>query len=69
MTINEKVKLLREEMGLNGLTTSRLIGINPNVLRFIEVGRNKPSADLIVKICKFFNVSADWLLGLKEERN
>ena len=69
MSINEKIKLLRTEKGLNGLQTSKLLGINPTALFYIENNRNKPGADLIIKICKLFEVSSDWLLGLKEERN
>lgn len=69
MSINEKIRFLREEKGLNGLKTSQALGINATVLHNIEKGRNNPSMDMIVKICNFFNVSADWLLGLKEERN
>ena len=29
-------------------------------------GQAKPSADLIIRICKEYNVSADWILGLSD---
>lgn len=69
MSINEKIKTLRLERGLNGLKTSQALGIQATVLHNIEKGRNLPSAEMIIKLCNFFNVSSDWLLGLKEERN
>ena len=69
MSINEKIKTLRLERGLNGLKTSKALGIQATVLHNIEKGRNLPSAEMIIKLCNFFNVSSDWLLGLKEERN
>ena len=69
MSINERIKTLREEKGLNGLKASQALGINATVLHHIEKGRNLPSAEMIIKICNLFNVSVDWLLGLKEERN
>lgn len=69
MSVNEKIRFLREEKGLNGLKTSQALGISATVLYHIENGRNNPSMNMIIKICNFFNVSADWLLGLKEERN
>lgn len=69
MSINEKITLLRTERGLNGLKCCSELGINATVLHHIEKGRNLPSAELIIKICKYFNVSSDWLLGLKNERN
>ena len=30
--------------------------------------KHTPSTRVIFNICRYFNVSADWLLGLKEER-
>ena len=69
MSITEKIILLKNEKGLNTLQLSNDLGINNTTIYYIEKGRNLPSAELIVKICKYFNVSSDWLLGLKEERN
>lgn len=69
MTINERIKQLRLETTMNGLQVSRMLGINATVLHNIEKGRNLPGADMIVKLCKFYNVSADYLLGLKKEKN
>lgn len=31
-------------------------------------GRCEPDIEMIVGICKYFNVSADWLLGLSDVR-
>ena len=69
MSINEKIILLRKENGLNTLQLSNALGIGNSAMYHIEKGRNLPSAEMIIKICNFFNVSSDWLLGLKEERN
>lgn len=69
MSINEKITLLKTERGLNTLQLSNDLGVGNSAIYHIEKGRNLPSAELIVKICKYFNVSSDWLLGLKEERN
>ena len=44
MSINERIKTLREEKGLNGLKASQALGINATVLHHIEKGRNLPSA-------------------------
>ena len=69
MSINEKITMLKEEKGLNTLQMSNALGVGNSAMYHIEKGRNLPSAELIIKICNYFNVSSDWLLGLKEERN
>jgi len=69
MSIGEKIKLLRDENGINAYQCSLKLQVSPTRFTYIENGRNKPSMEMIIKICKYFNVSSDWLLGLKEERN
>lgn len=69
MSINEKITLLKNEKGLNTLQMSNALGVGNSAMYYIEKGRNLPSAELIIKICNYFKVSSDWLLGLKEERN
>lgn len=32
------------------------------------LGKRSPHADAIIDICKEFNVSADWLLGLSDRK-
>lgn len=69
MTIGERITLLIKEKGQNSYQCSVAMGISSSRLFYVEKGRNLPSSELIIIICKYFNVSADWLLGLKEERN
>lgn len=42
-------------------------GISPSVVCNIENERNSPTAYTIVRLCKALGISADYLLGLKEE--
>lgn len=43
------------------------IGIAPSVISKLKQGQSKdPSAETIVAIAKYFNVSTDWLLGLTD---
>lgn len=69
MSLGEKIITLRKEKGLNAYQCSIKLGVSPSRFTYIEKGRNLPSAELLIKLCNFFNVSADWLLGLKEDRN
>ena len=68
MSIGEKITLLRKEKGYSSLKCCKEIGLTASTLHSVEKEQAKPGAELIVKICRYFNVSSDWLLGLKEER-
>jgi len=43
-------------------------GIALRSLKYYEKGTNKPTSDVIVKLCHFFNISSDYLLGLSDEK-
>ena len=53
-TIN---KLLQKEFG-------EKVGVNQRTVSSWEMGQSEPSVDMIRKICKEFDVTADELLGI-----
>jgi len=67
MKFRERIKRLREAKGISAESTSLDMGLDKNCFWLWENGRRKPGADSICKIAKHFNVSADYLLGLKDE--
>lgn len=69
MKLSERLKMLRN---INGLTQPELalaIGISASAVYAYESGRQSPNVDVVLKICKKYEVSADWLLGLDEVQN
>lgn len=69
MKLSERLKMLRN---INGLTQPELalaIGISASAVYAYESGRQSPNIDVVLKICKKYEVSADWLLGLDEVQN
>jgi len=64
--VNERLKSLRKENGYTLKQVSNLLGITLSCYSNYEQGIREPSIDVIKKICKLFNVSADYLLGLSE---
>ena len=68
-TIGQRVRALRKENNLTLKELSEKTDIVISNIGFIENDKNKPSVANILKLCNFFNVSADWLLTGKEYKN
>lgn len=62
----EKLKELRIEKGLSQREVSSALGMTRNAFTNYENGYREPSLDNLKKISQFFDVSADYLLGLKD---
>ena len=63
LTFGEKIKLLREEQELNQTELGREVQMTQRKISYLECGKYEPSMEDIRLLCKFFNVSADYLLG------
>lgn len=65
--LHEKMKQVREENGLNQADFAKSIGVSPATYNGYEQGKQSPKAETIKLLCKQFNVSADWLLGIESK--
>lgn len=63
MTLGEKIRLLREEKELNQTELGEAVNMTQRKVSYIENDRYEPSVDDIKAFCRFFNVSADYLVG------
>lgn len=63
----KKLKMLRLEKGLKQTEVSDALGLSKNAFANYEMGIREPSLETLKKICKFFEVSSDFLLGLEKE--
>lgn len=63
MTLGEKIRLLREEEELNQTELGKAVNMTQRRVSYIENDKYEPSVDDIRAFCRFFNVSADYLLG------
>lgn len=61
-----RLKELRSEKGISQKKLSEIIGTNNSSICDWECGRSEPSIDTIIALCKFFEVSSDYLLGLED---
>ena len=63
------VRRIKELLGPNTETSmAKFLGIPQVTLNYCLAGKRKPSLELVFHICDKYKVSADWLLGLSNER-
>ena len=58
----ERILKLIEERGITAYKLAIDVGLDSVVISHWKKGKAKPSTDAIVKIAKYFGVTADWLL-------
>lgn len=63
MTFGEKIRLLREEQELNQTQLGKAVNMTQRKISYIENGKYEPSLEDIKAFCRYFHVSADYLLG------
>lgn len=61
---SSNLKKLRQSHGLSQAKMASNLGISPSTIGMYEQGRRKPDSDMLKKICSFYNVSTDYLLGV-----
>lgn len=69
MTLGERLRNLREGVGLNQTELGKAVKMTQRKLSYIECGRCEPSVDDIVSLCNFFKISSDYLLGIRKGYN
>lgn len=68
LTFGEKIRNLREDADLNQTELGKAINMTQRKISYIECGKYEPSMEDIVTLCRFFNVSSDYLLGLSAKK-
>ena len=61
-----KLKHLRIEKELTQKELSSLLGLTRATVSSYERGALYPSVEVLISICRFFRVSADYMLGLTD---
>ena len=62
-SFRERLKELRAEKKISQKKLAKIIGTNNSSICDWERGRSEPSGEMIIKICDYFEVSADYFLG------
>lgn len=69
MTFGEKIRYLRESLELNQTQLGEKTHMTQRKISYIECGKYEPSIEDIIAFCRFFHVSADYLLNLPKNFN
>ena len=63
---NKIIRELREDHDLKQKDIAKLLGTTQQVYSRYENGENEIPVRHVITLCKFYNVSADYILGLKK---
>ena len=66
--IKDKLKEIRENSGMNKKEFANCIDVKYTTYNGYETGTREPDSDFLVLIAKKFDVSTDYILGLRDER-
>ena len=61
MSINERIKILRNELNLTQTEFADRLGLSQNAIARYENGDRNPGGQTIKSICREFNVNVLWL--------
>lgn len=64
--IGERLQDVRKDHGDTQKDLAAKLNVVFNTVSSWEQNKSEPSHDMLVKICKMYNVSADFLLGLSD---
>lgn len=62
----QKIRELRQEKNLTQLQLAEMLDTTASTVGKYEREFLQPNVDMIAKLCKIFDVSADYLLGMKD---
>jgi len=64
MEFGKNLKELRKEKGLTQTELASFLCTTQDSISLWELGKSFPDIPTLIKICKFFDVSTDFILGL-----
>ena len=61
-----RLKELREERGIGQVELAREVGVSKGIISLWENGLREPKMTALIVLAKFFGVSIDYLVGLRD---
>ena len=67
MDYRERLRNIREDRDLTQAEIGKLLNKSQQGYNHIESGRAELKIDDLIKLCRFYNLSADYMIGLTDE--
>lgn len=67
MNYRERIKGIREDLDLTQAQIGKLLNKSQQGYNHIETGRAELKIEDLVLLCQYYNVSADYLIGLIDQ--
>lgn len=67
LEFGKKLKKLRTNKNLSQKDLSKILNVSNTIISSYEASLRMPSYDVLVKIARYFNVTTDYLLGIKND--
>lgn len=64
---NDRIRDLREQKKETQKQVAEMLGIRQQVYSKYELGVRSLPLEHLIKLCKYYGASADWILGLAED--
>lgn len=67
--ISTRLKSLREDADLSQKELAKSLGVSPSTIGMYESKKRTPDSEMLARICDFFNITVDYLLGRSNIKN
>ncbi len=62
-----RIRDIREDRDIKQSTIAKYLGVHQTTYSSYEIGKLSLTADVLIKLSKYYNTSVDYLLGLTDE--
>ena len=63
---SERLQQLRKERGLKQSELASILNTTQRRISYMELGKVEPDLETLVLLAKFFDVSTDYIIGIKD---
>lgn len=68
MKYTERMRELRQDRDLSQEKIAKMLGVAQTTYSQYELDKRPMPIDYLIALCKFYNVSADYMLGLTDKK-